>query len=98
MLMDRVYMPAEIAVNSTVEKIQSSIVLFRGYEPGQKCLIKHTITILLTCTFRKLSAIIIAAAKKTGTSINSCLYPDKKYQKTFTNQSTETCDHDTKIL
>ena len=27
MLIDRVYMPAEIAVNSTVEKIQSSIFL-----------------------------------------------------------------------
>ena len=27
MLIDRVYMPAEIAVNSTVEKIKSSIFL-----------------------------------------------------------------------
>ena len=45
MLIDRVYMPAEIAVNSTVEKIQSSYLL-KGYEPGQKCLIKAYNTII----------------------------------------------------
>ena len=66
-------MPAEIAVNSTVEKIQNSTVLPKGYKPGQKCLIKHTITIILTCTFRRLSVIIIAATK-TRTSINSSTF------------------------
>ena len=71
-------MPAEIAVNSTVEKIQDSIILLKGYEPGQKCLIKYTITILLTCTFRKLSAIIIAAIEdKNKYKLLLHLYPNK---------------------
>ena len=89
---NHVYRPAEFAVNSTVEKIQILIFL-KVMSPARSVWSKHTIT-TLTCTFRKLSAIIIAATEdenqyKLLTSILIIISEDF----TLSSFPTGTCGH-----